>query len=294
VEDALGARVVHAASQAGGFSPGVAARVRLANGSRAFVKAVCSTSNADSPDIHRREARIAAALPPNAPVPAFRGSYDDGEWVVLVFDDVDGSLPALPWQPVQLTRVLLALFEMARTLTPSPVAVEPAGEWLMRIFGCWAAFAADEAAAAQLAPEWRDRLDELVELEAAIPAAVEGDTLLHLDTRADNILLTASQVFVVDWPWAAIGAPWVDLAAFLPSVAMQGGPAPDEIWAEHPLSHRVDGERVDAFLAGLAGMFTYQALQPAPPGLPTLRPFQRAQGDQTRGWLARRRAWPFL
>ncbi|HMG30563.1 MAG TPA: hypothetical protein VK585_10640 [Jiangellaceae bacterium] len=38
IEDLLGAPVVAAVNQAGGFSPGLAARVRCADGSRAFVK----------------------------------------------------------------------------------------------------------------------------------------------------------------------------------------------------------------------------------------------------------------
>ena len=44
---------------------------------------------------------------------------------------------------------------------------------------------------------------------------------LDLDVRADNVLLTEDGVCFTDWPWAATGAPWFDLIAFLPSVAMQ-------------------------------------------------------------------------
>jgi len=64
-----GSSVLSATSQPSGFSPGVAARVRLADGRRIFVKAVGPTPNADSPAIHRREARIVAALPEGVPVP---------------------------------------------------------------------------------------------------------------------------------------------------------------------------------------------------------------------------------
>ncbi|MFI7404394.1 aminoglycoside phosphotransferase family protein, partial [Streptomyces sp. NPDC049541] len=41
-------------------------------------------------------------------------------------------------------------------------------------------------------------------------------------------------------------------------------------------------------LAALAGYFVAHALQPPPPGLPTLRAFQRAQGDTALAWLRRR------
>ncbi|GAA2161548.1 hypothetical protein [Actinomadura napierensis] len=102
VEDALGGRVAEAATQHGGFSPGVAARLRLADGRRAFVKAVGPHPNPDSPDIHRSEASIAAALPAHAPTPAFLGSFDRDGWVVLLFEDVDGAPPAQPWIRAEL------------------------------------------------------------------------------------------------------------------------------------------------------------------------------------------------
>ena len=41
-------------------------------------------------------------------------------------------------------------------------------------------------------------------------------------------------------------------------------------------------------LAGLTGYFLRSSLNPAPPGLPTLRPFQRAQGDAALEWLRKR------
>jgi thiamine kinase-like enzyme len=40
--------------------------------------------------------------------------------------------------------------------------------------------------------------------------AWRGQTLLHADLCADNLLLTSDGVVVVDWPYAVTGAPWVD------------------------------------------------------------------------------------
>jgi hypothetical protein len=64
-----GSRAVAAISQPSGFSPGVAARLRLADGRRMFVKAVGPSPNAESPAIHRRGARIVSTLPESVPVP---------------------------------------------------------------------------------------------------------------------------------------------------------------------------------------------------------------------------------
>ena len=81
IEDVCGARVVEAWTQPGGFSPGLAARVRGANGGRFFVKAVSADANPDAPLLHRQEARILAALGPviasrRLPVPRLRGTVD--------------------------------------------------------------------------------------------------------------------------------------------------------------------------------------------------------------------------
>src|SRR5687767_11420835 len=69
VEEWLGSSVVSANTQASGFSPGVAARLRAADGRRVFVKAVGPEPNPTTPGIHRREAQIAPLLPATAPVP---------------------------------------------------------------------------------------------------------------------------------------------------------------------------------------------------------------------------------
>src|SRR4051812_47183269 len=72
----LGSPVVEAATQAGGFSPGVAARLVCADGTRAFVKAVGEPLNPDSPGLHRKEIRLAAAMPEHPALPRVLATYD--------------------------------------------------------------------------------------------------------------------------------------------------------------------------------------------------------------------------
>jgi hypothetical protein len=98
-------------------------------------------------------------------------------------------------------------------------------------------------------------------------------------------------VLVVDWPHAAIGAPWVDLIALLPSVAMQGGPEPWEVFDRHPVARRADPKAVTAMVCALAGYFLSHGREPNPPGLPTLRRFQLAQATVTVRWLRHRTGW---
>src|SRR5947199_5822688 len=177
VESRLGAPVVSATTQPGGMSPGVAARLELADGRRAFVKAVASEPNPYSPGMHRREAEVAAALPPEAPAPRLLFAHDDGDWVALVFEDVAGSEPAVPWRAEELARVLEALTELASTLTPAPVPAPSAADYLAELFGGWA-WLAEQGGAEGLDPWATAHLDELAELESDWVEASVGETLL--------------------------------------------------------------------------------------------------------------------
>jgi hypothetical protein len=313
IEGRFGAAVVAARDQTGGFSPGLAARLRLAGGGRAFIKAVNAARNPVSPDMYRREAEVMALLPAGTPAPRLRWSLDDGDWVVLAYDEVDGVPPSLPWRADQRDRVLAALTELSRTLTPAPPGIATAAEVLRDDFTGWRELAG-AATGARAASSDRDgagggdgtgagggarlaavdpwaaaRLDELAGWEAHWEDASAGDTLLHCDLRADNVLLTADGgVVFVDWPAACVGAPWIDLLGLLPSVAMQGGGDPEELAAVHPLARAADPDALTAVLAALAGYFVAGSLRPAPPGLPTLRDFQRAQGVVALRWLRHR------
>jgi hypothetical protein len=289
VERLLGGHVRRAVTQPGGFSPGVAARLELSDGRRAFVKAV-GDINPDSPDIHRAEARIAAALPVSAPAARLLASLDTGGWVILIFEDVDGRMPVQPWQPAELSRVLDAMTELALTLTPAPIEAPPVAARFRYLGRGWQQLAAAAGAGdlEGLDPWARGALDELAGLETGWAAAVEGSTLAHGDVRADNILLVPDRVVFVDWPWACIAQPWFDLIAMLPSVALGGGPPPESVLATHPLARNADRDGITAVVAALAGMFTYLGRQPDPPGLPTVRAFQRAQGEIALAWLRTR------
>jgi aminoglycoside phosphotransferase (APT) family kinase protein len=278
--------------QAGGFSPGVAARVQAADGRRVFVKAVGPELNPDSPDMFRQEARIVAALPATILVPRLLWSYDEGPdgWVMLVFEDIEGRNPAQPWRADELDRVIDALVELSAVLTPSTVDAPSASDAFASDICGWQLLLEEELSP-QLDPWSVRHLEALAALEAAAPAAAQGRTLLHFDVRADNILLTADQVYFVDWPSACIGVPWIDLAASASSVAMQGGPQPEDLLMRHPAARKADPDAITAVVASVAGYLTRKALLPPPPGLPTVRAFQAAQGIEARRWLAQRTGW---
>ena len=283
VSSALGSPVVAATTQTGGFSPGVAARLRCADGTRAFVKAVSADANPDSPALHRREIATLRLLPEDLPVPRLLASYDVHPWVALLVVDVDGRQPSVPWVDGELERMIA----LTRQITECRgLDLQPARNSVARWVG-WA----------KLPPEalddWsRRHRSSLIEIEAAAPDAVGGDHLAHLDTRADNVLLTADRDWLVDWPWAAVGPRWLDAVVSAPAVAMQGGPEAEDYVRRSGLAGPSDAEAVTAVIAAFTGFLGWLASLPPPPGLPTIRPFQQAQADVGLAWLQQRTGWP--
>lgn len=282
VEEFLGDRVVEAVTQDGGFSPAAAVRLRTAAGRRAFVKSVGPEPNAEAVGIYRSEAAIAAALPEAVPAPRLLTSFELDGWVTLVFEDVEGRHPAMPWRRDELDLVLDAIRRMGETLTPAPIDVPPVGERLDGAFRGWRQLLSEDTTG--LDPWALRHLGALAELESGWAEGASGDTLLHSDLRADNLLISGDRVYVVDWPWACRGAAWFDVMAMLPSVAMQGGPPPQELLPD-------PDPAITAALAGLAGFLIRMSRRPDPPGLPTLRAFQHAQGMAALAWLRHRTGW---
>jgi len=274
----------------GGFSPGATTRLSFRSGDL-FVKAVGLELNEVSPTLHRREIEISAVLPPHAVLPRLVESYDDGDWVALAFEAVDGRMPRHPWDPVELSACLSAVAEMHEALTPPPsLTINSTAMQFRDAFGGWARLASGALPVGL--DDWSGRhLDRLAALESGWEAASLGGTLVHGDLRADNMLLTADGAVVVDWPQASIGAPIFDLVCWAPSVALEGGPLPEELMARQPAWAQTDPDVVVALVAAVAGYMVHHSLQPAPPGLPTLRPFQAAQGEVSCGWLARLTGW---
>ncbi|GAA2755137.1 phosphotransferase family protein [Actinopolymorpha rutila] len=287
IESRLGSSVVAAASRAGGFSPGLASVLRLADGRQVFAKAVSSAPNPVSPGIHRREAAIAAQLPASAPVPKLLWSHDDGDWVVLVFEALTGDSPTLPWVPAERDRVLAALTDLGAAMTPAPpgLDVRPI-DVLDEEFSGWRGLLdRPDPRLAEVDPWAAERLADLATWETHWLTAARGETLLHGDIRADNVLLTGDGVYFVDWPAAMVGAAWVDLVLALPSMTMQGAGEPEELLRTHPLARSADKDAITAVIVALAGYFVSKSLQPPPPGIPTVRAFQRAQGLACLRWL---------
>ena len=294
IDASLGSPVATVSPRTGGFSPGPAAVVTCADGGRAFVKAVGTSLNPDTPRLLRAEAAVTVGMPASLPVPALRAHVEwadgDDEWVALIFEEFDGASAPLPWTAGNAATVVEGLAVLACAGTPCPVSdlptmVERAGVPL----SAWAELAVNPPA--DLEPWEAGRLDWLGAVPDRLAAAgwLAGDTLVHGDLRADNLLLGPDgSVAFVDWAWGARGADWVDTVLFALDAATQGGVDPEWLVSRTGLVGAADPRQVTDLVLAMTGMWARGMRLPAPPGLPTLRPFQRAFHDAALAWGMRR------
>ena len=104
---------------------------------------------------------------------------------------------------------------------------------------------------------------------------LRGDRLVHLDARADNLLIRPDgTVVVVDWPWAARGAGWFDALALLINVRLYDPDYDVEaVIGEHPVFEGMRADAATRVLVGLAGSSSKARCVPTSPGCRPCAPF---------------------
>ena len=253
------------------MSPGCAARLRTAAGRTAFVKAVGPDLNPQTPELFHHEIGVLSTLRHAAYRPQVLGHHDDGDWVALLLEDVDGHHPDLD-DPAQADAVWSTVATQSTELTPPPagLAITTLADNARRWVGGWATMAADPA---RFLPEWAlAQADELVARATALAGRLPVESLCHWDVRNDNLLMRPDgTTVIVDWGMSRLGPRWADL--FLLSVA----------WADRPefdaraATIDADPTTVTDLLIGLGGWLAFRSTHDAPPGLPTMPAFQRRE-----------------
>lgn len=291
VDQTLGSPVVSTSEQVGGMSPGNATRVVCADGTRAFVKAVGSELNPDSPTLHRREAAVLETLGHHELWAGLVASYDEDGWVALVLDDVEGDHPDLD-DDATMER-LLEDTERLTAVVEQRVRVDPDADPgvlndMRQVFAKWAAaFPLLDDVPPDLAPRWLvERADELGRRVRQL-AHVPMTHLVHWDVRDDNLLQRPDDSLVfIDWGQAAIGPDWLDpLLARLHRVEE---PWFDESLAGSPALARAGDDLVTSWLVGFGASLAWRAHTVVDENLPTLGAFRRAQSARFLAAAARR------
>jgi hypothetical protein len=245
-------------------------RVSLADGRTAFVKHALT----DDAAMWLRKERLLYESVHGTFMPSYLGAYDDGA-TLLVLEDLSGAEWPPPWSTQRVDAVLAALDELHAT--PPPDGIESLEAERQDVVG-WDLVAADPKpflATGLCSPAWLD--EELPALLAAgAEAELGGDDLLHFDVRSDNLCFVGDRAILVDWNLACRGNGRFDVAFWLPSLRLEGGPEPWEVLPDAGL-----------LAAAVAGFFAARAGLAPPSGAPTVREFQRAQAEVALPWAAR-------
>jgi hypothetical protein len=254
-----------------GYAMAYHAIAEFDDGSTAFVKAGAEEITSQ---FLRDELRFYRSV--QAPfLPRLLG-YDEADPPFLALEDLSDSRWPPPWDAASIAAVRATL--EAVWSTPPPDWLPPIADERERLVGGWAEIEADSQPFLSLGlctAEWLERALPVLR-HAAETAPIEGDTLIHLDVRSDNIALTDRGAVLVDWNFAHRGNSDFDLAAWLPSLHVEGGPPPDELLPA-----------AGGHAAALAGFWGARAGLPPPPTAPRVRKIQRDQLEVALDWSCR-------
>jgi Phosphotransferase enzyme family len=224
LSELVGVPVVAVEEFAGrGYTPAQRLRLSLGDGRTVFAKVAV---NDDTAQWIREEERVYRSV--EGPFLPRRLAYDDDPPTLILEDLGAGHWPP-PWPEGSIELVLEALGAIAAT--PPPEQLPSIEALRTELTDGWERVQAEQTSFLALglcSAEWlQDVLPTLT--EAAEAAPIEGDSLLHLDVRSDNICLLEDRAVLVDWNWACVGNPALDIATWLPSLHLEGGPLPDVV-----------------------------------------------------------------
>ena len=292
VEETLGSPVVDMVEQVGGMSPGCATRLTCADGTRAFVKAVGAALNPDTPGLFRREVGVLEHIGAHDLWARLLASYDDGDWVALLIEDVEGRHPDFS-DEAELGAVLDGTDRLSEVLqrldVPATVDLVDVG----LVLGKWADTldTLPDAPSQAPVPEWL-RTDpygwaDVLREQAARPMP----HVSHWDIRVDNLLRRpGGEIVFVDWGAAARGPAWAD--PLLARLERMDEPWFDTSIDSSPALVEAGDEVVTAFLAGFGAHLAVRSLVAVDVNLPTLNDFRIRESRRMLDAVARRTGRP--
>jgi hypothetical protein len=254
-----------------GYAKAYHAIAEFEDGSTAFVKAGAEEVTSE---FLRDELRFYQSVQGSF-MPLLLGYGEDDPPFLVIEDLSEGRWPP-PWDVTAIEAVRESLAAVWATAPPDwvpPITEET--EWLL---GGWTEIEKDPEPFLSLglcSANWLDASLPVLR-EAAESAPLDGEALLHLDVRSDNICLTDRGAVLVDWNLAHRGNPDLDLAGWASSLHMEGGPTPEQLL---PGAGQLG--------AALAGFFGARAGLPPPTTAPKVREVQRAQLEVALPWACR-------
>lgn len=264
----LGSPPVAYAAVTGGYTPVTRAIATLEDGRRAYVKAAVNDLTAGW---LRQEAAFYKQV--RAPWLADLLGWEDG---LLVLEDLGAAHWPPAWRPGDVEAVARTLAEVHAT--PPPPGLIRAGDAFEGDRDGWGEVLADPACFLSLGlhdAAWLAAHGPALRA-AALAARFDGDALLHMDVRSDNLCFAPRGVVLIDWNLACVGNPALDLACWAPSLEAEGGPPPEAVLPGEP-----------ELAAWVAGYFAARAGKPDIPDAPRVRAIQKVQLRTALPWAMR-------
>jgi hypothetical protein len=256
-----------------GYTPQGRWVLTLADGRTAFAK-VAPAREGEYTRWLRTEREMYEVLPATV-APRLLAWDDDGRRPILLLEDLSDCDWPPPWTPGRVRAVLDTMAEAASLRPPAFTTPVDASTY---VAGGWEAVVRHTKpflSTGIVSTRWlAGALSRLV--DAARPELLLGDALLHCDVRSDNLCLRDGRALLIDWNHAAVGNALFDVAFWLPSLEMEGGPPPEEVIDVPP-----------GMTAIVAGFFAARAGRAVIPAAPRVREIQMAQLRFALPWAAR-------
>ncbi|WP_412749637.1 phosphotransferase family protein [Krasilnikovia sp. M28-CT-15] len=282
VAEALGATIAGHTDLHGGMSPGPAAGLRLADGRQVFVKAVSAEVRAHNHTMIRQEAAILDALPTSVPAPQRLATVEHGDWIALATTWAVGAT-GKSWTDASIAAVATACRTANGHLAPG--TLPPVAQRIFDFDG-WTRLleigTGDAWEAAHAGPA--------ADLVAGWERWTAGDALVHRDIRLDNTTVDAQKrsAVLLDWAYAAAGAPWIDLAQLAADVVATGHTLgqPAATDRAYRLLRTLPPE-ASRFVVGLAGMWCIRAATIPDTVMPGISAWRHARSAALRPLVTR-------
>jgi aminoglycoside phosphotransferase (APT) family kinase protein len=207
----------------------------------------------------RNEIAVSELAPHFAPAMLFHENLDD-DWLIVGFEYIVGRHPTFAPGSAALESIAATVDELGEVPAHGLRVLQE--RWSN--VGSWREVA---ERAPELIEGWD--VDEMSRWSSLVSEWLEGDRLVHTDLHPWQFIISESgRMYVIDWGWASVGAPWVDTSLMVLRLIWAGhSPESAEQWARaRPAWAGLDEKTITAFAVFTAGFWTYRAATRAIPG----------------------------
>lgn len=272
VENIVGRKITDWRIPRGGFSRAIRLVVKFDRGFSVFVKVGTDDKTAAA---LRKESAMYSYLNGRFS-PKLLAWNEDTKAPLMIIEDLSHS----EWQPRWTNQKIQIVLNTLRNISAiTPPLNLPRLEEVRKQFIGWRMVAENPENFLSLglcSSKWLDKeLPKLIEAEENLD--LDGDDLVHFDVRSDNMCFIKNKLILIDWDWASLGNPKIDIATWLPGLHSQGGPEPSTLLPNQP-----------EIAAWLSGCWAARAALPAPwKHGKQLRKLQFRQLKSALGWVIR-------